>query len=247
MRLLTGSLWVLVVVILAIGGCNDVYTPPEMVEVRLTVAGEHEGEPIALEGANVCQMDTDTPNCVPTNANGSATLELPANQQLSYTVEKEGYGSLLYPVVMAATSANLDANMATNEELSQQYANLDSVYPPRETGTIRIIFSPRFAGATVRLVDATAEEWYRDEEGNWRAPPDVEATTEGEGCCGSGGFVEVGPGTFQVEIGGTAQGCAVTRNSGTLRGWPGEASNTVQVPVREGFETRTVVSCPVPL
>jgi len=243
MRLGFRLLWVFVV--LPIGGCAEVATPPDTAEVRLAVSGDVAGEEIALESAKVCQTETDPPNCVTTDANGSARLTVPANQQLSYTVEKEGYGSLLYPVVTAATSANLDANMGSNESLTQQFANLDSPYPPRDTGTIRIIIAPGFAGATVRLVDATGKAWYRDGEDNWN--PDLEATTEGEGCCEAGGFVEVGPGVFQVEIGGTAQSCALSSASGTLRGWPGEAPNMVRVPVQKSFETRTVVNCPPPL
>ena len=236
-------LWVFALAVFAIAGCNEVTTPPDTAEVRLAVSGHVAGEEIALESAKVCQTETEPPKCVTTDANGSARLTVPVNQQLSYTVEKEGYASLLYPVVTAATSANLDSNMDTNEALAQQFTNLDSPYPPRDTGVIRIVFVPQFAGATVRLVDATGTAWYRDEEENWN--PDLEATTEGEGCCGAGGFVEVGPGVFQVEIGGTARSCALSSVSGTLRGWPGEGPNMVRVPVQKGFETRVVVSCPV--
>ena len=46
-----------------------------------------------LEGVEVCETDTD--NCAVTNKSGTATIDLPANQEISYTFEKEGYGPYL--------------------------------------------------------------------------------------------------------------------------------------------------------
>jgi hypothetical protein len=237
MRLIVRAVWVFALWVFAIGGCSEV-AAVDTVQVRIVVAGE-EGP---LEGALVCQ--TGTTNCVTTDAIGDATLgQLPANEKLSYTVEKQGYGSLLYPIVTGSsgTSASLDSNMITDEVLTQQLANLDSFYPLRDTGGIRVIITPRFAGATFRLLNATGKAWYSDEEGNMSS--ELEATTSGEGCCGSGGFIEVGPGVFQIEIGGTAESCTLSTSFGTARGWPGDEVNRIEVPVREGFFTRAVLVC----
>jgi len=54
---------------------------------------------------------------------------------------------------------------------------------------------------------------------------------------GNGGFVEVGPGEVQVKIGGAAEGCVVGW------GWPGDGSDTIRMPVVEGFSTYASVSC----
>ena len=228
----------------ALVGCQNVV---RTMDVQLVVAGEEK----PLEGAEICE--TGTANCETTDGNGIATLALRANRELSHTVEKEGYGSLLYPVVtgMVATSAELDSNMNTDEWLTENLANLQSSYPFVDTGMILVVIIPRFAGATLRLLNATGSEvsYYKDEEGNWRS--DLQATTSGgtgrASGFATGGFVEVGAGVVQVEIGGTAQGCALdSRSGGTLRGWPGDAPNTIRVPVQNGFETRAVVNCQSP-
>ena len=229
-----------------IGGCSDVDAPLDRVEVQVLVKDSF--EQTGLEGAQVCEMGTAVPNCETTDTSGAATLRLPANQELSYSVEKEAYGSILYPVVTGSTSANLDSNMWSDESLTNVFTDLRSPYPFSNTGAIGLIITPRFAGATFELVNATGTSFYEDEEDNWRL--DLEGTTLGgtgrRTAFGVGGFVEVPPGTFQVEIGGTAQDCAISVVGGAQRGWPGDAPNRVRVPVREGFFTRVVLLCPAP-
>jgi len=237
-------MWVFALVVLAIVGCNEVVTPPDTVELQLLV--KDKVVQIALEGAQICQ--TDTTNCVRTDASGGATLKLPANQKLSYTVEKEGYGSLLYPLFTGAAPTIGKPNMDADAWLADNLANLQSSYPLRDTGAINVILVPRFAGATFELVDATGTAYYEDEEDNWS--PDLKATTLGgpdeKSRFGEGGFVEVGRGEFQVEIGGTGQGCRLDRSDGTTSGWPGDTPNRIEVPVREGFFTRAIMQCPTP-
>lgn len=247
MRLVVATLLaVLTLGAFGIGGCSEVAAPPDTVEVELLVKDSL--EQTALQGAMVCETETDPPNCDTTDADGIAALRLPANRELSYTVEKGGYGSILYPVVTGATSAGTDSNMRSDEWLSDTFDNLDSRYPFVDTGAIEVIIVPRFAGATLELVDATGKSFYADGEDNWRL--DLEATTSGgigRGTgFGVGGFVEVPAGIFQVEIGGTAQDCSLNGAGGVQRGWPGDASNRVRVPVQEGFFTRVVLSCPIP-
>jgi hypothetical protein len=41
-----------------------------------------------LEGVEICETDTD--HCVLTNAEGRATLQVPIDQEFSFTLEKEG-------------------------------------------------------------------------------------------------------------------------------------------------------------
>jgi hypothetical protein len=88
-------------------------------------------------------------------------------------------------------------------------------------------------GATLRLVDATGISYYLDDEGNMRH--DLNATAS----LGVGGFVEVQPGDFQVEIGWTPA-CFPEQ------AWPGDAENQIIVPVRAGYLTTTYVNCPIP-
>jgi hypothetical protein len=246
MRLVTRLGWVVSLPVFLLGGCQEVATSPGSVEIRLVVKDSLDQTP--LEDAQICEEETG--RCVPSDASGFATFELPANREVSFTVEKEGYGPILYPVATGVdgTSANLDCNMGPDAWLADTLANLESSYPLRDTGMILVVIIPRFAGVTLELVDATGKAFYKDEEDNFSL--DLEATTAGgfgrEQGFAEGGFVEVGPGEFQLEIGGTASDCALFESGGTRRGWPGDVPNTIRMPVREGFQTRAVVSCPPP-
>jgi len=185
-----------------------------------------------LEGVMFCQ--TDTANCALTDAEGLATIDLPFNQEINVTLEKEGYGPYL---VGDVTDANFGGSfffpMYTNEELVDRYESLMSVYPERGTGTILLEPVPNRAGATFDLLDATGKAYYLGETG-WTL--DLDATTS----TSFGGFVEVSPGEFQVEFGGTATGCV------PQIAWTGDAENRIRVPVRVGYTSYGAMSCDDP-
>jgi hypothetical protein len=115
-----------------------------------------------------------------------------------------------------------------------------SDYPMRGVGAVRILLNrEELEGVTFELVDATGTAFYDVE------PPadfpkiadlDLEATTS----AGSGGFLDLSPGVFQIKLGGTADHC----RPGTA--WPGDEENTVRFPIREGHLTVLWVDCPVP-
>ena len=242
MGLFAGRLWVFVVGMSAVLGCSEVSNPSGTVEVRFAIKENFEQTP--LEGAEICE--TGTTRCATTDSNGGAKLALPANRRLSYTIENEDYESILLPVLTGTAGGDVSHSMYTEEWLADNFANLDSPYPMTDRGMIHVIFSPRFAGATFELVDATGKAFYKDEEDSWSA--NLEATTAGgtgrERCCAEGGFVEVVPGEHQVEIGGTAQDCAPESTGGLARSWPGDAPNRFRAPVRAGFSTRIILLCP---
>ena len=234
MRLLARLLWVLVV--FPIGGCNEVTTPTA--PLLLTVTGyDVDWEKAPLEGVEICE--TDTGNCKLTDANGQAALELPLDEEVSYTFEKNGYGSYILADLVRSDGEQRGMGMRTDEHLKMQFERVDSPYPMKPgTGRILLQVSEReFAGVTFELVNATGKPYYYDEERNW--DPNLTATTPR----GWGGFVEVSPGDrfrFHVIYGGTAQRCV------PYVGWPGEA-NSVWFPVREGYTTTVDMICPPPL
>ena len=87
MRWFTG-LWVLA--LLPFGACNEVTGPPPgTASVEVTVFA-WPGSPVPIEGMELCPTD-DTSRCVATDANGEATLWLPAGEKTSFTRSKEGY------------------------------------------------------------------------------------------------------------------------------------------------------------
>lgn len=183
----------------------------------------------SLEGVALCE--TDTTNCVMTDANGNAVLEVPVDQELSYTLDKEGFGSYLEPMVVSADGVAAFA-MATDARFKEMHDGVMSPYPMEGTGSIFIELNDGLAGATFDLPGTAAKAFYWDEDKTWDAT--LTATTSTAG----GGFVEVSPGEYQIGIAGTAENCVVVRE-----GWAGDADNTVRVAVREGYLTRARLEC----
>jgi len=220
---------VLALFVFPIVGCNELTDA-----VRLTVLIS-EGLPptptAPIEGGQLCQADKD--NCDVSGADGEATIELPRNKEVVWTLEKEGYGSTMTPYFSESRSDSAAWQLWTNEWYADNFDRLMTPYPMDGTGAIYVFVAGRLAGVTFELVDATGKRYYFDEEGN--LSPDLEATTS----LGAGGFVEVQPGEFQVEIGGR-EPCIPTW------GWPGDANNRITVPVKAGYMTTTVISCPGP-
>ena len=135
-------------------------------------------------------------------------------------------------VIISAPPAAVLMGLATVERLADMHALVMSPYPMEGTGEIFIETIEPLAGATFELLGTTGKTFYRDEDANWSL--DLTATTLGNG----GGFVEVSPGVFQVEIGGTAGSCEL------FRGWPGDVEGNIKVPVRDGYLSRAILTCP---
>jgi hypothetical protein len=133
--------------------------------------------------------------------------------------------------VIPANGEEYAFEMATVQFMVEQHDRLMSPYPPRGTGTVQLYGA--WAGAIFELLGATGTAYYVRENGDWRG--DLTATT----YQGGGGFVEVGPSDFQINLGGTAVNCSVAW------GWPGGA-NSIRFPVREGYTTAASVTCPLP-
>jgi len=124
--------------------------------------------------------------------------------------------------------------MFSDERLTEEFGRLPTPYPPRDTGALFIATFPLSAGVTFTLKDATGNGYYLDEDR--RMQWGLDATT----AAGAGGFVEVGPGDVQVEVGGAAERCFPGA------AWPGNDSNRISMPVRDGYITYATVICTVP-
>jgi hypothetical protein len=223
------------------GGTGGVSTTPRIVVIK-------EWSPLiglvgVLQGVKIC--GTDTGDCVLTDAAGRATVQIPIGREFSFTLDKEGEAPFLLPDFdPSGVELFPTFGMVTDQRQADMHARVMSPYPMEGTGSIVIVFEPRFstiatgcvgvAGVTLDLADATGKRYYYDEQGNWDA--DLTATT----CWGWGGFTEVTPGIVEVEIGGNAEGCVV------LQGWPGEVENSVRMPIQAGYLTRVRVACDAP-
>jgi hypothetical protein len=184
----------------------------------------------ALEGVEVCQ--TETTNCVTSDAEGEAVLMLPANQEVSYTVSKEGYVPFLAGDVTDETfTPSITWPMFSNAQIEDNARNRLMIAWPWTGGVIALGAGLGMAGVTYDLIDGTGKQWYKEED--WNVTLDLTATTS----AGQGGFAEVSPGEYQVEFGGTAVNCTPSL------AWPGNAPNRVRVPVEDGHLTFATMEC----
>ncbi|MBW2586189.1 MAG: hypothetical protein JRD92_04495 [Deltaproteobacteria bacterium] len=110
-----------------------------------------------LEGVEVCE--TDTSNCATTDAEGETILMLPANQETSYTVEKEGWVPYLIAGVLTGGTATNSWPMLS-DQLGEEVSDIMMTPYPWTGGGIALTAFPRMAGVTFDLVDATAEGFY---------------------------------------------------------------------------------------
>jgi hypothetical protein len=230
--------------VLLVVGCNDV-AGSTTATLDMTILDTRQGQPLGegppLEGVELCQAETR--NCDLSDSLGRVSIQVPMNEEISYTLEKEEYASYLLADVSGGELNTLYQvfNLPNARERARQYEpeRLDSPYPMRFTGTIVVETIPPLAGVTFALVGATGKAFYVDEEDNWRL--DLTATTCGGSSRGRGGFVEVTPGEYQVELGGTAEGCVRQ-----TWGWPGDRDNSVRLPVQENHTSYVVMTCGVP-
>jgi hypothetical protein len=207
-------------------GCTEVFEP-ELVPLFVQTTGpESVTEDFGpnLEGVEVCQ--TGTTNCATTDINGEATLMLPANQVLSYTLGKEGYITRLHAVMTDETFDNepfTSFRMLRDQTVEDLAEDLQIPYP-LEGGWVTLQAFPGRAGATYELLSGTATAFYNNEAGI----PTLDLTATTSGGLGVGGFLEVTAGEHQVEFGGNATNCVPDV------AWPGDAANRIKFPVRVG-------------
>ena len=208
-------------------------------------------EIVPIEGAMVCQVGVN--NCVTSNKLGIATIYFPKNQEIAFTVEKEGYGPWVFgnvtdeyfPDPVKLDGGDATAPMYTHEQLAAIAERLQTPYPWKGgiVGLLRWL-NPN-QGVKFLPVGPTAEAvgraFYFDAS-TQQYSLDLEATTSFFGLqdapLAEGGFTEVVPGVQQFEFVGTAGDCPHAS-----WGWPGDAPNRLRVPVLEGYITYGSVRC----
>ena len=215
--------------------------------IRLTML-EPDGSATSNPDVEVCVVGTET--CVMSNVLGVVTFEVPADQEFAITFEKEGFGKwVMADVSDENREQSTTRRMYTDAQLEEVATQLGVDYPwnrsivglvkgPSNTDTEGVTFAP--AGSTVGEVgeefyyDSTTEEYSTDLNAgtsvdlNWYLP------------LGAGGFTDVTPGEQQFEFGGTAGDCVASWS------WPGDAPNTIRVPVIEGYRTYGSMICSLP-
>jgi hypothetical protein len=180
-----------------------------------------------LPDAEICETDTD--NCVMTDAEGMAIIELPSDSEVSYTITKEGFGSYL---ISDVNNGRLEHRfvMYGDEELARLAPLMGTTYPWTNTGIIllRVYSEP---GVMFDLVGQSETPFYFS---NGDTPStELDATTSD----GRGGFTDVAEGEYQVEFVDPQVLCR------PFTAWPGDMDNRVTVPVKPGFISWASMSC----
>jgi hypothetical protein len=207
------------------------------------------GTTALLEGVEVCEADTD--NCATSDSSGAASLDLVADQEVTITIEKTGYGSYVAGDVSDETfgphaggGTVAPFRMYTDTQLEAIAADLQTNYP--WTGGIvgLLRFPDLHAGVTFEpvgsTVNAVGQSFYYDVAAE-EYSLSVDATTAVNAGwllpLAEGGFTEVTAGEQQFQFGGTAGSCEPSW------AWPGDGPNTVRVPVRDGYRTYASMVC----
>jgi hypothetical protein len=212
-------------------------------------ASNLDGPAVPLEGVMICELGAD--NCVSTDATGGAYIDLPANQEVAFTMEKEGYAPWVVGNVTDEMFKTVDTWIMFADERLTPIAELLETPYPWSGGIVGLAAAPIDAtgrtveDATFELLDATGKAFYFDEETRLYSL-DLEATTDVTAQfllpLAEGGFAELSPGVHQAELGGMATDCPVVSY-----GWPGDAPNRIRFPVLEGHITYASMFCNVPV
>ncbi len=184
-----------------------------------------------LEGAELCEADTD--NCATSDAAGAMQIMVRANQEITYTLSKDGFvtyliGDVSEPPTLGATWPMIsDALMATESER----VGFDW---PSEDGLVALAVFDLQPGVTWETVGEESTLYYMDEDGI--AQTDLSETTS----FGRGGAYDVSPGVQVVEFGGAAMNCE------TAIAWPESGENRIRVPVRAEHISYGSMNCDDP-
>lgn len=222
------------------GGSDLTFVPASLYVFEFTPSFSE----VPIQGAVICQVGAD--NCVASNRMGRLEIYLPADQEVAFTVEKEGYGPWVYGnVTDEHFPEGYRLPMYTHEYLATVAETLQTPYP-WEGGIVALVrwLSPN-SGVRFLPVGPTAEavgEAFYFDATTLEYSLELEATTVFYGLpdapLGEGGFTEVVPGVQQFEFVGTAGNCPHAS-----WGWPGDAPNRIRVPVIEGYTTYGSVRC----
>ena len=171
-----------------------------------------------FEEVELCEADTT--NCSTTNALGFASIMVPANQEVTYTLSIAGYVPYFVGDVSDPPAITGTWPMISDALMEAEFQRIGLTWPSDSFGLLALGVDQ--VGVTWEVLNENTIHYYMDE--NCIAHRELTATTS----CSRGGHYEVGPGTHEVEFGGAATNCS----PGIA--WPGNAANQIRVPVRVG-------------
>lgn len=180
-----------------------------------------------MPDAEVCENDTD--NCVMTDEEGMASIVLPSDTEVSYTITKEGFASYLWSDVNTGGLEHWTW-MFSEEEVTRLAGLVGATFPGTGDGLI-VIRAFTDPGVMFDLVGEPNEPFYFV---NGDTPSrEIDATTEDR----RGGFTDVAPGEYQIDVIGAPGPCK------PFVVWPGDQDDRVKVPVKANHISWVSVTC----
>jgi hypothetical protein len=217
------------VLLLPNAGCGGSGSGGEPVTVRVTEFVDRSNLEQPMVGAQVCE--TDTTNCTTTDAEGMATINLPADVDVSYTITKEGFASYLVSDVNTGKLL-IWTWMYPEEEVTRLAGLIGTTFPGTGDGLI-IIRAFTDPGVMFDLVGEPNEPFYFIDGDT--PSREIDATTEDR----RGGFTDVAPGEYQFDVFGAPGPCQ------PFVVWPGDQDDRFKVPVKADYISWVSVTCTV--
>lgn len=221
------------------GGTGGVGGMDTMVTLGISVAEPTQEGNIPLEGVEICDVDSD--RCATTGDDGVAYMEFPADREVAYTAEKEGYAPLLSHDVSDETfglAGFLFEVMYPHARMATWAEQIGVAYP-FTGGVIGLNARLHMAGVSFELLGEIDEPFYYDAAQGYRY--DLDETTGDRAYpapFSMGGFADLADGEYEVEFLGTADPC-----TGIGANWPGSGPNRVRIPVRTGYISYASLTC----
>ena len=184
-----------------------------------------------LEGVELCEADTT--NCATTDVLGLVQIMVPADQEVTYTVSKDGYVPYAIGDVSEPPSIGSTWPMISDSLMAEEAERVGFTWPS-DDGLVALAAFPLHAGVTWTIDDETTTVYYMDEDG-W-AQTDLTETTS----FGRGGFYDATVGVREVDFGGAVANCT------PAIAWPGDSENQIRVPARAGHIGYGSMECDEP-
>jgi hypothetical protein len=221
---------------ISVSGTVTEFTPP---------TGGEPAPPVPVAGAEVCLWQDDSVPCVTTDSEGKYTLSgVPANREVTLSIVKEGYYSMLRPRRTGTDDVTGMGNSLGSDGLVSLFAQIaGTTYPNPSQGVVSVAFyhsvevdggpvDVPYAGGAMTLSSGTGKgPSYVDED-------QIPSTTLTETTSGGWGFFyEVEPGEIAISVTAGARSC-------TPRvAWVGAEANMFRAPVAGGFQTGIGIQC----
>lgn len=229
---------------LLFSGCRDEQNDPPLLDflvapdagatmVRVQgVVGDYVGGG-GVEGFELCVLEDGKKGstCTTTAADGTYTIDVPAQTETGLFGSKTGYQVGFIPLWLASDQTIPPLGIKADAEAANEYAAAGVAYPPVGKGNIWVNGS---AGAVLGdLTQAGTGPVYFGSNG--------QLDPSGQSMVGPtpvGGLLDVPPGTYDLDVTLIGKTCTVAYGLG----WP-SSTKTVRVPVFAGRASAAIVQC----